>query len=539
MQTNENNIFILPTDSKAIENGCYIDLTEPNTIKAFAAKCLTIQSNDYSGESGRRLELTPWQEATINTVFGWRRKDGTLRFREVYLWLGRRQGKSLLASIIATYFACKERKANVCILASTKEEGQAVYDRITDYVDGSSILAKRFKCQKSHLTAIDKKNNSTIKVLSGSTLGKVGKSISCLIVDETAFHPAYCAREIWAKLLPSLKDKINALVFSTSTPGFDLGHIWHEKYRACKDILDGKSDDWSTCPILYSGPDNWRDDVEAALIESCPSLDITIPKESLLEEWTKAEGHPLKEAEFETWFMARPVGSPEIWIAANDLMGSIAPIKESDFYGAECVVGCDFAACFDITVYTLVFEKEGKYYCFPRYFIPADIAQKRSETDHFSYIHLANKSNLTLTSGNVVDVSYLVERLKADAATFRIKQIRADMTRFEGSRQLIEQQRISEIIDVRQSSTALSPPLRMIERLFQEGKIVQNDNPLSLYCFNNCRPKERNGKLMVDKSGDYNKIDYVDSLAFAFSYFCEPMETKNTLPPGQKWAFVM
>jgi phage terminase large subunit-like protein len=128
--------------------------------------------------------------------------------------------------------------------------------------------------------------------------------------------------------------------------------------------------------------------------------------------------------------------------------------------------------------------------------------------------------------------------MKADAALYRIKQVRCDMTRFEGYRQLWERERIAEIVDVRQTSNALSPPLRMIERLFHEGKLRQPDNPLSLYCLNNCRPKERNGKLTVEKSGDYNKIDFVDSLAFAFSYFCEPMDAKLNPPPGQNWVSV-
>src|SRR5260221_545185 len=52
---------------------------------------------------GQRVELAPWQEFVVGSVFGWKRIDGTRRFRVVYEEVPRKNGKSTKLAGVGLY----------------------------------------------------------------------------------------------------------------------------------------------------------------------------------------------------------------------------------------------------------------------------------------------------------------------------------------------------------------------------------------------------------------------------------------------------
>src|SRR5689334_22715260 len=118
MKIGADGLYVLPTDEKAREQGCYVDLSLPNKIIRFAEETCTLQTDDYSGKAGRKLRLLQWQKALIKTLYGWRNKAGDLRFTYCSCWLGRRQGKSTICAVIATFFMLTSARSKVPIIAS-------------------------------------------------------------------------------------------------------------------------------------------------------------------------------------------------------------------------------------------------------------------------------------------------------------------------------------------------------------------------------------------------------------------------------------
>src|SRR5262249_59041000 len=78
------------------------------------------------GEWARKpLELSGWQKVIVGSVFGWKRKDGTRRFRYAYLELPRKQGKStLLAGVVLDMLLC-DGEMGAEIYAAATRRGQA------------------------------------------------------------------------------------------------------------------------------------------------------------------------------------------------------------------------------------------------------------------------------------------------------------------------------------------------------------------------------------------------------------------------------
>src|SRR5690349_10931575 len=53
--------------------------------------------------AGRPFALQPWQRDYISTLFGWKRPDGTRRYRESCLFVPRKNAKTTTAAGIALY----------------------------------------------------------------------------------------------------------------------------------------------------------------------------------------------------------------------------------------------------------------------------------------------------------------------------------------------------------------------------------------------------------------------------------------------------
>src|SRR3954470_10665278 len=47
---------------------------------------------------GKPFLLEPWEKALIATMFGWKREDGTRRYRESFIFIPRKNGKSTIAA---------------------------------------------------------------------------------------------------------------------------------------------------------------------------------------------------------------------------------------------------------------------------------------------------------------------------------------------------------------------------------------------------------------------------------------------------------
>ena len=541
----KDGLYILPTDEQARAQGCYVDLTLPKKIQAFCSKFCVLTSDDFSGKAGRPLSLLPWQQALINTLYGWRKQDGTLRFSRCFCYLPRRQGKSVLVSALSVFTALTQQRAEVYILASTQKQAGVVFDRARDFIASSPALAKRL-WSRPHIKQIDEKvkgkgQGSKITILSSEKHGKSGTASSLVVGDEFCEWPNYSARTVYDRLYDSGADRPNSLQIFISTPQFDWSHIGREKYLDCKRILDGDSEDTTTLPIIYEAPDNWREDLPKALEVCCPSLNLTVPLSYYLGQWQAIEGKPLEEFRFETMCMGRWVGSPEQWLPSSMWASCTSRQPESKLYGKPAIIGIDYARRYDLCAYVVVVEDNGIYWVLPRFFIPREVAQQKVEQDNVPYVGWSTDRNncLYLTDGNVVDPAFMRERIKADSALFRIQEVRFDPYGMEESRQVLEADGYT-CVQVSQTITMMSPGFSRIESLVREQKLRHPDNPILNWNVQNCRPKiNKDDRLMVEKISDIQRIDGVDAMAIALTYWLEQKEPDPTvLPEGQQWAAI-
>src|SRR3546814_5762784 len=65
---------------------------------AFFAECLTHTTGEWRGQP---FVLSPWQADIVRAIFGWKRQDGTRKYRYVFIAVPRKAGKTTLAAGLA------------------------------------------------------------------------------------------------------------------------------------------------------------------------------------------------------------------------------------------------------------------------------------------------------------------------------------------------------------------------------------------------------------------------------------------------------
>lgn len=113
------------------------------TLRFFEGK-LKLSEGQFEGKAFRSQ---PAQDFIIGALFGWKRLDGTRRFRRAYVEQGKGNGKSPLAGGIGLYglMADGEAGAEIYSAGATKDQAGILFRDAVKMVDKSPDLDKRLK----------------------------------------------------------------------------------------------------------------------------------------------------------------------------------------------------------------------------------------------------------------------------------------------------------------------------------------------------------------------------------------------------------
>ena len=141
-----------PDDPQPVASGTFrvaagrefwFDAAAADRAVAFFEKYLKHVEGEKAGQA---FLLEPWQrDEVIRPLFGWKRPDGTRRYRVAWVEIPRKNGKSALASGLALYLlmADGEPGAQVFSAAGDREQAAIVFSAAKGMVEASPALSKR------------------------------------------------------------------------------------------------------------------------------------------------------------------------------------------------------------------------------------------------------------------------------------------------------------------------------------------------------------------------------------------------------------
>ena len=445
------------------------------------------------------LEL--WEKALISCIFGiMNPKTGQRQFREVLLLIGRKNGKSILASAIANYVFRHDGGygARVYNVAPKLEQADIIYGNawaITqldpDQVERKErIEAKR---KESHSKVEDdpeiiKKRasdlfypatNSTMKKIAFSAKKADGFNPSLAICDEIAAWEGDKGLKQYEVMKSGQGARPDGLLLSCTTSGYVNDSIFDELTKRSTRFLLGESKETRLLPFMYmiDDIDKWNDINE--LRKSNPNLGVSISVDYLLEEIAIAEGSLSKKAEFIVKYCNIKQNSSLAWLPAQTVeRAGGAPLKLDDFRDCYAVAGVDLSQTTDLTAAVCVIQRDDELYVFAHFWMPSEKIDEATQRDGVPYRIYEQRGFLSASGDNFVDYHDCYRWLTALIEKYSIYPLKVGYDRYSAQYLIQDLEAYGFQTDDVYQGENLYPVIRETEGLLKDGKIHIGDNDL-------------------------------------------------------------
>ncbi|MEX3787321.1 terminase large subunit [Paraburkholderia sp. BR14374] len=467
--------------------------------------------------AGEPITLEPWQVFIVTTVFGWVHADGRRRFRRSYIEVPRGNAKSTLSSAVGLYMlaADGEGGAEVYSLATTRDQARIVFGDAQTMARRSAGFRSRFGVAVGAHNMNVLASGSKFEALSaeGSTLDGLNIHFGC--VDELHAHKT---RTVYDVVETGTGKRNNSLLWVITTAGSNRAGICYEIRTFVTKLLEGVFEDDSQFGIVYGldDGDDWT--TEEALIKANPNWGISVQPEVLVPLQAKAMQLPSAVNNFKTKHLNEWVNADTAWMdmRAWDRC-SDAALDLDTFAGQPCWIGLDLASKTDIAALMLLFthpEIEGGYTIFGRYYLPEDTVMATSNSQYAGWMR---NGRLTVTPGNVIDFGWIEADLIEMSSRFQVQGVAFDP--FQATQ--LSTRMLAEglpMIEVRPTVLNFSEPMKALEALVLQGKLVHDGDPvLSWMASNVVAHLDAKDNIYPRKERPENKIDGIVALIMALS----------------------
>lgn len=350
------------------------------------------------------IKLELWQKAFLSVLFGIVDADGLRHFRQCFLTIGRKNGKTLLGAAIACYmsFLDGEYGARVYFAAPKLEQANLCFNAYYQMIQQEPELDEL--AQKRRTDIYIKASNTTAKALAFNARKSDGLNISCCIADEIASWAGDNGQKFFEVILSSFGARRQPLLLAITTAGYINDGVYDELMKRATRYLLGESKETRLLPVLYmiDDLDKWNDLNE--LKKANPNLGVSITHNFLLDEIATAESSLPKRAEFITKYACRKQNSAAAWLPAEIVeKASGEPLQLEAFRSSYAVGGIDLSQARDLTACCVVIERGGELYVFAHFFLPAEKIEEATARDGVPYQAYIQRGILTPSGENYID----------------------------------------------------------------------------------------------------------------------------------------
>ncbi len=503
------------------ERGLWFDHDAESRVYAFFEQYLRHSKGEFAKKP---FVLQEWQAFIVGSVFGWKREDGTRRFRTAYDEEPRKNGKSTRLAGIGLYMttADGESGAEVYSAATKKDQAKIVWGEAKNMVLASPELRARTRVFAANMNV--PALGAKFEPLGADSDSLDGLNISCAIVDELHAHKS---RDLWDVLETATGARRQPLIYAITTAGRNkLSVCWELRDYACK-VLEGIVQDDSFFAIIFTidDGDDWSD--PKVWGKANPGLGVSVKVDDLQRKVEKARHLPAAQNAFKRLHLNVWTEGAGSWLDIEAWDENGQEVDPDDLVGRECFGGLDLSTTTDITAFVKVFPpvEEGEpWKVLARFWVPAENIAKRAKTDRVPYDVWREQGYIEATPGNVVDYRAVGAGIIADAQAFDLREVAYD--RFNSS------QLVTELMDegltmvpFGQGFVSMAAPTRELEKLVISGLLAHGGNPVLRWMASNVVVVEDPaGNMKPAKNKSAEKIDGIVALIMAIGRAIAPRD---------------
>lgn len=495
------------------ERGLWFDARAAQVVIAF----FSLLKHSKGEWAGRPVVLEPWEQFVLWNVFGWRREDGTRRFRTAILEVARKNGKTTLAAGVGLYLlvADGEPGAEVYSAATKRDQARLSHAEATRMAKASPQLRREVRIFKDNIHIPD--TASKFEPLGADSDTLDGLNVHGAIIDEIHAHKS---RDTWDLLETATGARRQPLMFGISTSGFDRQSLFWTQHEYTQKVLDGVVLDDSWFGIIYTVDegDDWQD--EGTWVKANPNLGVSKKLDDMRRKAARAAEMPAAlnaflRLELDIWTQAETK-----WVSLEHWRACGLAVDELGLRGRTCYGGLDLSSTTDVTAFVLVFPPQAEgdtYQVLCRFWIPEDSLHDRVRRDRVPYDAWVRQGFMTATPGNVVDYDYVLAQIGEDREAFDLQQVAFD--RWGAAQiqsQLIDKHGEEFLVQFGQGFASMSAPMKELEKLILGHQLAHGNNPVLTWMADNLVAREDPaGNIKPDKEKSTEKIDGMVALIMA------------------------
>lgn len=429
--------------------GLWFDHEAAGKAFGFFENVLKLSEGQFEGQP---FSLHPSQAFIVGSLFGWKRADGTRRFRRAYIEQGKGNGKSPMAGGIGLMGLCADGEAGAQIYAAAAKKDQAaiLFQDAVKMTRAAPALAKRLQFAGgmgrefniAHLAS-----GSYFRPVSRDT-GKTGSGPRpyFVLADEVHELPD---RKIIEMLERGFKFRRAPLLFMITNSGSDRNSVaWEEHEHAVKvaagnvdavtdptylgNVIDDTT--FSYVCSLDEGDDPLSD--PTCWVKANPLLGVTITEDYLSEVVAQAKAIPgslngILRLHFCVWTDAETA-----WMTRSTLEPCIADFDIDEHQGEDVWLGLDLSQNRDITALAALVRtgtdanNKPTFDAWVEAWTPGDTLNARSLRDKLPYDVWVREGHLHAPQGESIAYRHVAQTLAEYNDRFSVQLVAYDRFAF-------------------------------------------------------------------------------------------------------------
>lgn len=447
-----------------------------------ANKAIQFIENFCHHSKGRNdlFKLELWQKAIVSAIFGiLDKKTHRRQFREIFLLVGRKNGKSLFAAAIMAYVAYidGEYGSELYCLAPKLDQADIVYDSFYKITQAEEELAEVTKKRRSDIYIAEL--NTTIKKIAFNAKKADGFNPTMTTNDEMEAWPGDQGLKQYEVMVSGTGARTEPITLSTSTAGYVNDGIFDELMKRSTAFLKGSSKERRLLPFLYMIDDLEKWNTKEELAKANPNLGVSVQWEFFEEQIAIALQSLSKKAEFMTKYCNIKQNSSIAWLDYETVAKAAGqPYTLDDFRGCYCVAGIDLSRTTDLTAVSLIIEKGGKNHIITQFFMPQERYNVAIDEEGVPYNIFKEQGYLTISGEHQVNYKDVFAWFVRLIKEYKIRPLKVGYDRYCAGYLVEEMKESGFHMDDVYQGTNLTPVLNTFEGDLKDGMYLIGENNL-------------------------------------------------------------